>query len=77
VQVGNAALRGNTDPNTIGGKQFQQEPSDKDKKNAAKTPNATHMGVGASSQQVYFYNNKGVQATVPLKAFPKKKVRKN
>jgi len=64
---------GTSTSNTFGGTQFKQEPSDPDKANTAKAPNAVHIVVGAQSGTVYFYNAKGTTAQVPLSAFPDKK----
>jgi RHS repeat-associated protein len=60
---------------TIGGSRFQNEPSDKDIKGARNTPdpgqNILHIEAAAGNRTVYFYNEHGVYAQVPLDAFPK------
>src|SRR5260221_10616027 len=58
---------------TIGGQQFNPKPSDKDIKGAGNTPaigqQITHIEASAGDKTVYFYDNKGVYAHVPLSAF--------
>jgi RHS repeat-associated protein len=57
-----------------GGTQFDPKPSTgrgQDVPNAAGQPGVTHVEASAGTGRVYIYNGSGVQANVPLKAFPK------
>ncbi len=60
---------------TIGGTQFNPQPSDTDIRNAGSTPaigqQIVRIEASAGDKTVYFYDNKGVYAHVPLDAFPK------
>jgi RHS repeat-associated protein len=60
---------------TIGGTKFNPEPSKPDIKGAGNTPapgqQIIHIEASAGDKTVYFYDNKGVYAHVPLDAFPK------
>jgi RHS repeat-associated protein len=62
---------GTTDSHTIGGTQFDQNPSPVDRNNASQNPNRVHVVAGAGDKQVRFFNGNGVQATTPLDAFSK------
>jgi RHS repeat-associated protein len=57
-----------------GGTQFDPKPSTgpgQDVPNARSSPGVTHVEASAGTGTVYVYNGSGVQAQVPLKAFPK------
>jgi len=60
---------------TIGGKNFRPEPSPQDIQNAGITlavgQQIVRIEASAGDKTVYFYNDKGVYAHVPLEAFPK------
>jgi RHS repeat-associated protein len=60
---------------TFGGTKFNPEPSKPDIKGAGNTPlpgqQIIHIEASADNKTVYFYDNKGVNAHVPLDAFPK------
>jgi RHS repeat-associated protein len=64
---------GNTDSNTFGGTNFNQDPSKPDMTNAASRPDTVHIVVGAGDNQVRFYDANGTQAKVPLDKFPRQK----
>ena len=61
---------------TIGGIHADPKPSDVDMKNAGSTPepgqDILHIEASAGNQTVYFYDDQGVNAQVPLSAFPDK-----
>jgi len=67
------SLKVHVHPEGSGNLQFQQTPSGKDISNVDPLahPNMTNAVVGAASGKVYVYNENGVQATIPLKDFPK------
>jgi len=58
---------------TIGGTQFDPRPSTgpgQDVPNARGQDNITHVEASAGNRTVYIYNGNGVQAQIPLSAFP-------
>jgi hypothetical protein len=61
---------------TLGGRRFHDEPSPADIKGAGSTPaigqQIVRIEASAGDKNVYFYNDKGVYAHVPLEAFPEK-----
>jgi len=63
-----------THPGGNANTQFDPQPSThagQDVPNAAARPDITHVEASAGTGRVYTYNGSGVQANVPLKAFPK------
>ena len=72
-----SSLKVHVHPAGTGNVQVGQPPSsgpgqDLDRVDPSARPNMTNVVVGAGSGQVYIYNGEGVQATVPLKEFPKR-----
>jgi RHS repeat-associated protein len=59
------------DANTLGGKLYDQNPSQNDKNRAAKYPDKQFAVAGSADSKVRFYDGKGTKATIPLEAFPR------
>jgi RHS repeat-associated protein len=62
---------------SFGGTKFGPKPSTQDENNAGSTPglgqNILHIEASADTHTVYFYDDQGVYAQVPLGAFPEEK----